>query len=404
MFVSSLLAASALLYAAGVVRLWRTAGRGQGIARAQAAAFAASCVALAVALSPPVDEWSDRLFAAHMAQHELLILVAAPLAALGAPLIAFLWALPSPTRRSIVSAIRRPAVVAIWAALTAPATVWILHAVALWIWHLPSLYDAALESETIHAFQHLSFFGTAALFWYGMAHGRYGRSGYGVAVLYIFATAVHSGVLGALLAFSPHLWYPHYASTARAFGLTPLEDQQLAGLLMWVPGSIVFVAGGLFFFGRWVRASSRRPGPRALSAAARRVVVPVVAVVLAGGAAASAGCSQSPEVKRARLLERAASWAASVQVAGDLRREGRVPDAYLREVLATGADELQSIAKSFDEVGDGANAGVCRKASALLRRAHDSGELSGLSALRASERQWRDAARKARGAAMQARR
>ena len=83
--------------------------------------------------------------------------------------------------------------------LTAPASVFLLHAIALWVWHLPALYDYALEHEGVHVVQHLCFFGTAALFWWGIAHGRYGRVGYGAAVVYVFATAVHGGVLGALL-------------------------------------------------------------------------------------------------------------------------------------------------------------------------------------------------------------
>jgi putative membrane protein len=145
-----------------------------------------------------------------------------------------------------------------WAALTAPATVWLLHGLALWIWHMPSLYDAALQSEAIHAIQHLCFFLSASLFWWGIAHGRYGRAGYGVAVVYIFATAMHSGILGALLTFSPHVWYPLYERTSTTLGLTPLEDQQLAGLLMWVPAGVTFVVGGLYFFAAWLKESERR--------------------------------------------------------------------------------------------------------------------------------------------------
>jgi putative membrane protein len=196
-----------------------------------------------------------------MAQHELLMLVAAPLVAAGAPFVALLWTLPADTRRRAMLAIRTPRVVTVAAILTAPATVWILHAVALWTWHLPALYDAALEHESVHALQHASFFGTAALFWWGLLHGRYGRAGYGAAVVYIFATAVHSGVLGALLVFSPHVWYPLYATGSAAaarFGLSPLEDQQLAGLLMWIPAGVIFIAGGLFFFAAWLREAERR--------------------------------------------------------------------------------------------------------------------------------------------------
>jgi putative membrane protein len=105
--------------------------------------------------------------------------------------------------------------------------------------------------------QHLCFFGTAALFWWGIAHGRYGRIGHGAAVLYVFATAIHGGALGALLTFSPHVWYTPYLAR-HSVALTPLEDQQLAGLLMWVPGGLVFVAAGLALFAAWLRESDRR--------------------------------------------------------------------------------------------------------------------------------------------------
>jgi putative membrane protein len=147
---------------------------------------------------------------------------------------------------------------AFWMALTAPATVWLLHGVALWIWHMPALYDAALRSESVHAIQHLCFFLSASLFWWGIAHGRYGRAGYGAAVVYVFATAMHSGVLGALLTFSTHVWYPVYAQSGHTLGLSPLEDQQLAGLLMWIPAGITFIVGGLYFFAAWLKESERR--------------------------------------------------------------------------------------------------------------------------------------------------
>jgi len=142
--------------------------------------------------------------------------------------------------------------------LTAPATVWLLHALALWIWHLPSLYQAAVTNEALHALQHSCFFGSACLFWWGIGHGRYGRLGSGAAVIYVFATALHSGALGALLTFSSALWYPVYASTTSAWGLTPLEDQQLAGLVMWIPPSVVFLVVGLGFLASWIRESERR--------------------------------------------------------------------------------------------------------------------------------------------------
>jgi putative membrane protein len=258
MFVSSLLALSAAAYAAGVARLWRNAGIGQGVRIAQAIAFASGSAVIALALLSPLDAWSERLLSAHMIQHELLMLVAAPLVAMSAPLIALLWLLPPTARRRTMMSVRHPTVDAAWASLMAPATVWLLHAAALWIWHVPALYAAAVASEPIHAVQHLCFFGTSVMFWWGIAHGRYGRIGYGAAVVYVFATAVHSGVLGALLTFSTGLWYPFYGPTTQAAGFSPLEDQQLAGLLMWVPAGGIFIAGGLFFFLAWLRESGRR--------------------------------------------------------------------------------------------------------------------------------------------------
>src|SRR5919204_3117652 len=248
---------SAALYSIGVARLWRHAGPGKGIRYSQTLAFIGGWFSLLAAWIG-LDELSDQLFSAHMAQHELLMLVAAPLIAAAAPWIAILWMLPAGARRRVMLAVRRQAVVTATGLMTAPATVWCLHAGMLWVWHLPALYEAALAHEGVHIVQHLSFFVSAALFWWGLAHGRYGRIGYGAAVLYVFATAVHRGVPGALLTVSPPVRYPLYESTTARFGLTPLEDQQLAGLLMWVPASLVFIAAGLYFFAAWVRESERR--------------------------------------------------------------------------------------------------------------------------------------------------
>src|SRR6476646_9115289 len=134
MFVSSLIAATGAAYAAGVARLWRNAGVGRGIARGQAVAFAAGWLALVAALLSPLDELAEQLFAAHMAQHELLMVVGAPLIALASPLVAFLWILPHGGRRRAMRVMRGRRVSLVWAALTAPATVWLLHGLALWIW------------------------------------------------------------------------------------------------------------------------------------------------------------------------------------------------------------------------------------------------------------------------------
>jgi putative membrane protein len=245
------------LYVTGVARVWATAGFSRGIRAREAAAFVFGWLSLVVALFPPIDRWSTLFQSAHMVQHELLMVVAAPLIAVSAPVIALLWALPSCLRRTGLDVLRQRPITVIWAALTAPVSVFVLHAVALWLWHLPALYDAALAHEGIHAVQHLCFFGSAALFWWGIANGRYRRAGYGLAVVYVFATAVHSGVLGALMTLSPRVWYPPYL-ISHPSGLTALEDQQMAGLLMWVPAGVILAAAGLVLFAAWLRESDRR--------------------------------------------------------------------------------------------------------------------------------------------------
>jgi cytochrome c oxidase assembly factor CtaG len=257
-FVILLLAATGALYAAGICRLWRRAGMGQGIRRWQAGCFAAGWLALIVALISPVDALGGILFSAHMAQHELLILVAAPLMVLGRPLAPILWALPRDVREEAGRVARSPAFAAAWRRLTAPLTVFLLHGLALWLWHLPSLYQAALDNDFIHALQHLSFFLSAALFWWTLIHGRFGRLGYGAAVLYVFATSMHSGILGALLTFAPRLWDPAYQLRTSRWGLSPLEDQQLAGLIMWIPAGVLFILLGLGLFAAWMGEAERR--------------------------------------------------------------------------------------------------------------------------------------------------
>jgi putative membrane protein len=248
----------AWLYARGLAEIWRRARGRKGIQGWEAACFGAGWLVLALGVASPLHPWGELLFSAHMAQHEILILVAAPLLVLGRPLVAFLWAFPSGARERVGEwAASRP-VTAVWRAITGPLAVFLIHGLALWIWHAPALYQAALEREAVHLLQHASFFGTAALFWWSLIHGRYGRMGYGVAVFYVFATAIHSGVLGALLTFAPRLWYPIYAERAAVWGLSPLEDQQLAGLIMWVPSGALFAAVGLGFFAAWLGEAERR--------------------------------------------------------------------------------------------------------------------------------------------------
>jgi cytochrome c oxidase assembly factor CtaG len=251
---------STALYAAGLRRLWRHAGTGHGVTRWGATSFGLGTLTIAVALLSPVAWLSEILLSVHMTQHMLLMLVAAPLLMFGHPLLVWLWALAPRRRLQLKHPLRRGPVAWGWRAITAPLAVFLIQAIAIWIWHLPLLYEAALRHENIHALEHLSFVVAAALFWWGMVHGRYGRQGYGLAVVYVFLTAVYSSALGALLTVSPAAWYGEYVRQGAIWGVDPIADQQLAGLLMWIPAGVVFIVLGLALFAAWLGESSRRVG------------------------------------------------------------------------------------------------------------------------------------------------
>jgi putative membrane protein len=251
------LALTAVLYTAGLSRVWWRAGAGRGIAPWNAAAFAAGWLVAATALVSPIAWLSEILFSVHMTQHTLLMLVAAPLMAFGQPLLAWLWAFPAGARDRLAAVFRAAPVSSSWHRLSAPLTVFLLQAAALWLWHLPSLYQLALHDDGVHALQHLSFVISASLFWWAMVYGRYGRRGYGLAVLYVFLTAVHSGALGSLLTFAPAAWYDAYVRQGSAWRIDPLADQQLAGLLMWIPASVIFIVLGLALFAAWLGEAER---------------------------------------------------------------------------------------------------------------------------------------------------
>jgi putative membrane protein len=270
--IAATLTASVLIYTTGLVRLWRNAGASRGVRWVNVASFAGGISALIVALLSPLDSLSDVLFSAHMGQHELLMLVAAPLLVMGKPWLTGAWTLPARWRGRTLAHLQRPALRGPWRVVTRPVTILVLHALALWIWHVPRLFEGAMEHPNVHAFQHLCFFVTSALFWWALVQGKYGRAGYGAGVLFVFITAMHSGILGALITFAGRLWYPIYDGRARGAGVDPLEDQQLAGLLMWIPAGVILVVLGLALLAAWLGESERRA--RAADAALDRLGQP----------------------------------------------------------------------------------------------------------------------------------
>jgi len=247
-----------VLYARGVHALWRQAGAGAGISRTRVLAFAMGWLASVAALLSPIDPLGGQLFSAHMLQHEILMLIAAPLLVVGRPVGAFLWGLPQRWRRSAWKACHRSGLQGFVRRLTTPATAWLVHAIALWGWHVPVLFDASIRSDLVHTAQHVSFFGTALAFWWALMRPGAARETRGLATIYIVTTAMHTAALGALLTFAPRVWYTVYLETTPTWGIDALEDQRLGGLIMWVPAGFVYLAIALALFAAWLRDLSGR--------------------------------------------------------------------------------------------------------------------------------------------------
>lgn len=263
---------AAVGYTVGTRALWQSAGRGRGIAVWRTRAFGAGLGVLVLALCTPIATVSASLFSWHMVQHLLLVQFAAPLLILGLPSVAFAWALPPRARRALPRAVNSGALRTVRRVSTHWLVAWTVHAVAIVAWHLPPWFQLALRSDVAHAAQHISFLGTALLFWSAtgvthlrterrVVHSAQQRARRGrrplthtarfsqlVGALGVFATGIYGAVLGAMLALTDTLAYRDYARRAIAWGVTPLDDQHLAGTIMWLGGGIVSLVSALLLF------------------------------------------------------------------------------------------------------------------------------------------------------------
>ena len=253
--VVAVLVGAGAAYAIGLSRAWRSAGRGRLVRVSQARNFAAAEAVLAVALLPPLATSAHESLTAHMTQHVLLLVVAAPLLALGAPLPTLLWALPvkwrergsAAWRRALRSHGRR------WAAWAGGAL--LLQSLVMLAWHAPVPYQAAVHHDLLHALQHASYLATATAFSWavvGSAH----RHGAGVGVL--FVAALPGTALGAALTLASHPWYDDYPSMA---------DQQLAGVVMWGFAGLAYVLAAACLFGIWLAGLEHETPARPLEPA-----------------------------------------------------------------------------------------------------------------------------------------
>jgi len=268
----TLLVSAGVLYAAGQQRML---ARGAVTRRVERYAFWTGWAVMLAAVLPPLDSIVTERFAAHMLQHEMLMLVGVPLMIAGRPLATWMWGLPDHARPAAARVLQGRPAGATWRFLTAPVVAWALHGIAVWVWHIPQLYEGAVRNEAVHALEHAMFVGTSVLFWWGLVYGRYGRAGYGASVFWVFTTVVHTGILGAVFTIAPAPLYSVYAERAP----DPLADQQLAGLVMWVPAGLVLTLTGIALFAAWLGEAERRT----------RHVVLVMLVATLG----AAGCSSN---------------------------------------------------------------------------------------------------------------
>jgi putative membrane protein len=209
---------------------WRVHG---SVGTLRGVCFAAGWLVLALALVSPLCNLSVALFSARVGQHMVLALVAAPLLALGAN-----TGIPSARLRRWFPSETS------WALLTSA-----LFAVALWVWHAPRPYEATFESTAVYWLMHLTAFGSALLLW----HAFFTASGAAVPLIAGGLTVMQMSLLGALLTFARQPLYAPHMTTTWSWGLSPLEDQQLGGLIMWIPGGVLLTGYGIVAFGLWMR-------------------------------------------------------------------------------------------------------------------------------------------------------
>jgi putative membrane protein len=240
---------------------WRgqTSGPRRPVDSWRARCFTVALVALGLALLSPLDALSGALASAHMVQHLLLLLVAAPLLALAAPSSAILRGSPLALRRASGRWRRRLGLThGNLGVLRHPAAVWLLSVGVLWFWHAAAPYDATLDNQLLHVLEHASFLVTAVLFWQVVVGVRgAARVSGGLGVLLVFAMAMQSVFLSVLLTFARTPWYSGYSTTTAPWGLDPLTDQQLAGVIMWIPAGGIYLVVALASLVTWIRATER---------------------------------------------------------------------------------------------------------------------------------------------------
>ncbi|MGH8125408.1 MAG: cytochrome c oxidase assembly protein [Rhodanobacteraceae bacterium] len=245
-----------------LIGMWRM-GREQRsriLGRWRAPSFLAGIIILLLALESPLDAIADDLFSVHMTQHMLLLLVIPALLVYGRPVITWLWAFDLDARRGVVRGWKRTGMQTVFDWLMRPLVVWLLLSAALCFWHLPGPYDAAVRHEWLHDLEHLSFLGFSLAFWTIVIepYGRRRRLSFGATIIFVVSSGFVMSLIGAILTLASTPLYAVHLHTTQAWGLTPLQDQELAGVIMWIPSNLVHVTALCTVFLAWYRADHLR--------------------------------------------------------------------------------------------------------------------------------------------------
>jgi cytochrome c oxidase assembly factor CtaG len=261
--VSLVLLTFATLYTIGWWRL-RRRGKVKVANRRRLAAYWGGILTLALALMSPIDPLGGQLFFMHMIQHMITIMVSAPLLWLGAPFPFLLWGLPIGVRKWVGQQFAQASLLRSGLrVLRQPALVWMAFVAVYGGWHDPMLYDLALRYGWVHDIQHLTFFGTAMLFWWVVIDAaprlQY-TSLWGRIIMVVGVIPINMAV-GITIATAQEVIYPYYATVPRIWGFTAVADQSTAGVIMWTSGSEMLVLAIVFLLASAMRNDKKAPTP-----------------------------------------------------------------------------------------------------------------------------------------------
>lgn len=248
------------IYLTGWLRL-RQRGSSRNAHGGHLALYLTGLVLLGLALLSPLDTFTPLLFYMHMVQHILLTMLGPPLLLLAKPFPVMLWGLPRRIRHGIGGLLSRQSTPRrVLRTLTLFPVTWLLYVIALWGWHHPTAYQAALRHELVHDIEHLTFFGTGVLFWCPIIHPAprlQGRIAYGWRLLYVFLAAGQNTLLAALLSLTERVLYPYYLGVPRLWGLPAIDDQAIGGAIMWVVGGMMYPLVLLVLVAKFLREEER---------------------------------------------------------------------------------------------------------------------------------------------------